>query len=388
MPHPLLTLGIVLSTALAFAAPATGPTDTQTENIDYTQLLQSGSSKISASGPTGFRTVTGPRELQFPQDHGPHPAYRLEWWYISGQLRPQAANNRDKRWGFQLTFFRLALEPDTLGRTGWQSPHLYMAHFAISDEDSRQHIGFERLSRTGAGLAGTRHNPVTVWLENWHFTARQKDQLFPAQLVALASDTAAGTVALNLTLNNSKPAVLQGDRGYSPKSAAPGNASHYYSYTRLRASGKLQLGKLQANVEGEAWLDHEWSTSSLDQHQTGWDWFSLQLDDGRDLMFYRLRQKDGKTDPFSRGVLVAKDGSYRPLLPGDIEFTVLEHWQSPGGSRYPVEWKLRLPKENLTLRITPLFEDQEWRQRLRYWEGAVTVDGSVPGHGYLELSGY
>ena len=390
---------LLITTALWPIAYPTG--DTSSNTIDYNQLLRP---QAEADQSSAFRFVTGPRPLEFPRDHGPHPDYRLEWWYLTGQLRAKAPNKLPGPWGFQITFFRLGLGDKSTGNSArdnarnstrdnsrdnaWQQPQLYMAHFAISDVQHQRHIGFERLSRAGAALAGAETSPLRVWLENWSLESQQSEQLFPARLAALATDSDLGTVALKLHIDSHKPPVLQGERGYSPKSATPGNASHYYSYTRLRSQGQLQLGGNTVAVEGDAWLDHEWGSSSLDHNQTGWDWFSLQLDDGRELMFYRLRLQGGATDPFSRGTLVASNGSHRVLMPTDVKLTALAHWQSPSGRSYPLRWQLDVPSEQLSLRIAPLFNDQEWRQRLRYWEGAITVSGSHRGHGYMELSGY
>ena len=203
-----------------------------------------------------------------------------------------------------------------------------------------------------------------------------------------------GNVEIDLSLNTAKPVVLQGDRGLSQKSAEPGNASYYYSYTRLPTRGTVRVGETTFAVEGASWLDREWSTSALGSEQSGWDWFALQLDDGRDLMFYRLRRKDGGTDPHSKGVLVAADGSSRLLGWSEVTLQPLGEWVSPKtGDRYPARWRLRLPAENLDLTVTPKVADQEMRLTVRYWEGAVAVNGragerKIGGQGYLEMTRY
>ncbi|MDT8342471.1 MAG: lipocalin family protein, partial [Longimicrobiales bacterium] len=192
-----------------------------------------------------------------------------------------------------------------------------------------------------------------------------------------------------------KPLVLQGERGLSRKGPEPGNASYYYSFTRLEASGRVRVDGVEHPVSGTAWLDREWSTSALSAGQVGWDWFALQLADGRDLMVYRLRREDGSTDPLSKGVLVAADGAGRPLAAGDFGLEVLERWRSPlDGAVYPSVWRVTVPGEALDLRVTPVRADQELNVTVRYWEGAVDVTGSgergapVTGRGYVELTGY
>lgn len=343
--------------------------------VDYVQMLQGQSEEP-------FETVTSPRPFLFPEDHGAHPDYRLEWWYVTGNLN----DSENNAIGFQLTFFRTALRRGE--GEGWKSPQLYLGHFALTDRLTKRHYAFERLSRTGAGLSGVRSTPFELWLDNWALKSMQQDQLFPLHLKTRATDKEVGVISLDIKLESKKPMVLQGDRGFSQKSDKVGNASHYYSYTRLAASGEIQVGKRHSTVNGSAWLDREWSSSSLDKNQVGWDWFALQLDDGRELMFYQLRQSDGAMDPYSRGVLVDKDGSYRSILPAEVELTSIDHWRDDRGSRYPIAWRMQLPDYGLDLRVQPLIEDQAWKGRFRYWEGAVKVSGSHSGQGYLELTGY
>jgi predicted secreted hydrolase len=203
-----------------------------------------------------------------------------------------------------------------------------------------------------------------------------------------------GDVALDLELSARKPVVLQGDRGLSRKGAEPGNASYYYSFTRMPASGTVRLGRETLAVSGEAWMDREWSTSGLGEGVQGWDWFAVQLNDGRELMLYRLRRRDGGVDPFSAGSLVAADGGVRRLDAGDVQVETLGQWTSPkSGVRYPSRWRVSVPKAELKLTLEPRLADQELNVGTRYWEGAVSVAGSagdtpIAGQGYVELVGY
>ena len=342
-------------------------------------------SALGGNEHTGYQRVYQPRPFEFPTDHGPHPEFRNEWWYLTGNL----ADATGRPFGYQLTIFRIALSPTAPPMDSpWRTNQVYMGHFALTDVAGHRHYGFERFSRGALGLAGAQATPFRVWLEDWALTGAEAD-LFPLHLRARE-----GEITLDLTLNAGKPVVLQGDRGLSQKSAESGNASYYYSYTRLPTQGVVSLGGQSFTVGGASWLDREWSTSALGPEQSGWDWFALQLDDGRDLMFYRLRRKDGGMDSFSTGMLIEADGRTRRLRGSEVELQPLGEWVSPHTrDRYPAGWRLRLPAEKLDLTITPKVVDQEMRLTVRYWEGAVTVNGqagerTVSGQGYLEMTRY
>ena len=340
---------------------------------------------LGGEGPGGFARATAPRDFRFPDDHGPHPEFRHEWWYFTGNLRAPGG----RRFGYQLTFFRFALSPDLPDRgSRWGTNQAYMAHFAVTDAQGNRFRFFERTGRGALGIAGATARPFRVWLDDWSVEGADASTL-PIRLRA-----AEGGTSVDLVLDSAGPIVLQGDRGLSRKGAAPGNASYYYSMTRLATRGNVLVEDTSLPVEGSSWLDREWGTSSLEKGQSGWDWFALQLSDGRDLMFYRLRRGDGGADPFSAGTLVLPDGSFRPLSPDDVRVEILEHWRSPeSGARYPSRWRLRLPTEGLELEVVPRVADQELRTAVRYWEGAVGVRGTargkpVEGDGYVELTGY
>ena len=329
----------------------------------------------------GFARATAPREFVFPDDHGPHPDYRNEWWYFTGNL--DGADGR--RIGFQATFFRIGLAAQPIERASqWATGEAWMAHLAVSDAGSGTHRAAERFARGAMGLAGATTQPLHVWLEDWRLASTDGGATW-----TLTAD--AGDFALDLILRTERPVVLQGERGLSRKSTEPGNASYYYSVPRRATSGTVTLDGATHAVAGLAWLDREWSTSALGADQAGWDWFALQLADGRDLMYYRLRRKDGSVDPLSRGSLV--DGAGRRVeLGADLALQPRRHWEAPDGRRFPVEWELTLPGAPHPLRVVAVLDDQYMALAVRYWEGMVDVrdpaTGAALGRGYLEMTGY
>lgn len=332
---------------------------------------------------TGFDRALAVRPFQFPADHGPHPNFRDEWWYVTGNL--DGPNGR--RFGFQITFFRHGIRRGKRpGESHWAGQDAWMAHFALTDVANQRYHSFQRISREAIGLAGAQAKPFKVWLDDWvleaspekgnpwHFRAQQEG------------------VELDLMLSPGKVPVLQGDRGLSQKSMEPGNASYYYSMTRMRAHGRVKVKDEPMPVSGLAWLDREWSTSMLAPDQAGWDWFSLQLDSGEDLMYFRMRRKNGEEDPLSSGAWIAPDGTSRHLNREDVKLTSLSKWRSPAGYDYPASWQLLMVQTGQKLRVKPVLSDQEFRHDARYWEGAVDVTdaetGRNLGRGYVELTGY
>lgn len=347
----------------------------------------------------GFARALEPRDFRFPEDHGPHPDFRTEWWYLTGNL--EGADG--ERYGFQFTIFRSALDPaQPDGTSAWSTNQVYMGHLALTDSAGGTFESRERFSRGALGLAGAQARPFRVWLEDWSLESMDSvgsarddsrdgraESTFPVHLEA-----ADGGIGLDLVLENTKPMVLQGDRGLSQKGPEPGNASFYYSFTRLEASGSVLMRGREVRVEGQAWLDREWSTSVLSEDQVGWDWFALQLSDGRDLMFYQLRLRDGTQDPLSKGVLVDGQGGSRLLSSEEVRLQIVDTWTSPiDGSEYPSGWRLVIPNDSIDLEVLPLIPSQELNLTFRYWEGAVRVRGMVgeapiDGRGYVELTGY
>lgn len=342
-------------------------------------IAMSGSAQASdlgallGGGNDNFKKVQPGQTIQLPEDHAAHPDYRSEWWYLTGNLKDE----QGREYGMQWTLFRQAIEQDLRTSNPWLTPQLWLAQFAITDLERGSHQQDERASRQGPGLAGASGGEY--WLREWRL-ASQGAALFPATLKVQSK-----IGELNLTVNAAKPLVLQGKAGYSEKS--PGNASFYYSYPRLQLSGTLIRDGEIRTVTGQGWFDHEWSSSVLAEWQSGWDWFSLQLADGRELMLFRLRTKAGRANPENRyGILIEQDGSSRVLAPDAIRLTPGNTWRGPKGQAYPVEWQLSAGDLNLTIRARQ--PNQAMTGRFDYWEGAVTVSGDAKGVGYLEMTGY
>jgi len=338
-----------------------------------------------ADAQAGYLRAEGPVPVQFPRDHGPHPDYQTEWWYYTGNL--DTADGR--HFGYQLTFFRRALVPPAGRRartSAWGTDQVYMAHFALTDAGMDHYQAFERFARGAADLAGAQASPYQVWLDDWSV---QEEESGTVRLRA-----AQGGLALDLHLADQKGPILQGDRGYSQKGPDPGNASYYYSQTHLETSGIVQAGGASYRVAGLSWMDHEWSTNSLSAGQVGWDWFSIQLDDGSELMVFQLRREDGSIDPFSSGMLVRPDGTTRHLRRDEFDILVQDTWRSPqSGAIYPSRWLVSVPSAGLALTIEPYVAGQELNVSYAYWEGAVRIQGRhagrpVQGSGYVELTGY
>jgi predicted secreted hydrolase len=342
---------------------------------------------LNAAATDGFSRATAPRAFSFPADHGAHDGYRTEWWYFTGNLDGAAGDS----YGFELTFFRFGLPVEPAARESrFASDAIWMAHFALTDVAAESFVADERLSRETLGLAGVTLEPLRIWVEDW--SADGTFDRGEGSVVLRASTSAA---AIELKLRGFERIVLQGEQGLDRKGPEPGNASYYYSAPRLSVTGTVRVGdRAPDEVTGAAWMDREWGTSALSAGVAGWDWFALQLGDGRDLMFYRLRRTDGSASPFSSGTLTDATGATRRLRAADVELEVAELWRSSAsGVTYPVAWRMVVPSERLELTITPALRDQELRLSVRYWEGAVEIAGragdeEVRGRGYLELAGY
>jgi len=335
---------------------------------------------IGGDADAGFARALAPREFRFPAEHGPHPEFKNEWWYFTGNL----ATKDGRRFGYQVTFFRIGLAAGGPEReSAWATRQIWMAHVALSDIQAGEHQARERITREAIGLAGAETDPLGLWVEDWRIDRAADSGSWTIRIAAKG-------FGLELDLEEQRPPVLQGDAGLSQKSAEPGNASYYYSIPRLTTRGVVRVVDDSYRVQGLSWLDREWSTSALGPDQVGWDWFSLQLTDGSDLMYYRLRRRDGSADPHSCGSLVGADGDRLDLRPDAQELRPLDWWRGPDGTRYPIAWSLHILPLDRTLTVRALIPDQLMDLSVRYWEGAVEVlegDESV-GYGYLEMTGY
>jgi predicted secreted hydrolase len=335
-----------------------------------------------------WKQADAPRVWRFPRDHGAHPSYRTEWWYFTGNLRDGDGN----RYGYQLAFFRQGIRPvPSDPRNPWSIRDLYLAHFAITDVSAGRFITDERVSRTGPGLAGARTDELSVRLLDW--SAKGVGN----RIVLKAKSTEVG---LCLDLTPLKTVVTHGENGLSRKGDQAGQASYYVSCTDVRTAGWLKKtgASIAATVRGVSWFDHEFGSNQLTADQSGWDWFSLHLTDGTELMLYLLRRVDGSVEPASSGTLVEKTGVSRHIALSQIKVEVLDHWKSnKSGGLYPSRWRIRIPPEGVELIVSPLLSNQELltpgSTGITYWEGAVDGRGTSRGRsitceGYVELTGY
>jgi predicted secreted hydrolase len=323
--------------------------------------------------------------LTFPRDHGSHPAFRTEWWYVTGQL----ADTDGRRYGFELTFFRQGLDPSppAPGSSALRARQVLAAHLAVAEIGKGTMRFAQRVRRIAAGMAGAREDDLNLFLDDWEM------RRLPSGAITFVSDDRDGGTVLTLELQPGRPPVLQGDNGLSRKGPEVGNASVYVSLPRLAARGRLTLDGRERAVQGEAWFDHEWGTSQLGAAVVGWDWLGLRLADGRELMLYRLRDADGSAAPQSAGTLVQRDGTTHRLVASDFTLEPLSWWTSPRiGGRYPARLRVRVPGVGLDLAVRPEIADAELDARAStgtiYWEGPVAVTGTTAGEGYLELTGY
>ncbi len=332
-----------------------------------------------------YRSAVPGYHFQFPRDYFNHPNYQTEWWYYTGNVR--AAN--DHAFGFELTFFRFGVSPRKSVDSPWDVQNIYMAHFAVSDLGAHRFFYRERFNRAGPGLAGVNAQRAIVWNGNWSV------QWHGAQewLRALTED-----YALDFTLTPLKPPVINGRDGVSKKGPGRGEASHYFSITRLKAAGTLRVRNHRYQVTGVSWMDHEFFTEPSNPTLVGWDWFSIQLDDDTELMLYRLRLKSGAESPYSSGTYVDAAGHSQFLSKRDFTVSPGACWTSPRThGHYPTAWRIAVPSLHLDLKLTTPLEDQELvgnnRYSPTYWEGAVRLEGTesgkpVHGVGYLEMTGY
>lgn len=331
-------------------------------------------------------------KFSFPRDHAAHPQYSTEWWYYTGHLRDQSG----RRFGYQLTWFRQALLPQLVNRTShWATRDVVFAHFALTDENNKRFFFTDRIGRSAAGIAGSSTRNAHVWIGDWDLRFNGQIQSLHARGNSNAKATDGAPFSLDLTQTPLKPLVVHGQSGVSQKAQGLGHASHYYSFTCLKTRGTLKVGNERLQVDGQSWFDHEFGSNQLARNQIGWDWFALQLNDGRELMLYRMRLRGGGTDPFSSGTLIAKNGKSQALSLRDFSFQPLATWKSAQtGATYPSRWRVRIPRAKLDLTVEPTVANQELvtarSTGIAYWEGSVRVleSGRNIGQGYVELTGY
>lgn len=333
-----------------------------------------------------WKKALPPYSFSFPADHSSHPDYKIEWWYYTGNLTADDG----RRFGYQLTFFRVGVDREPQNPSRWTVRDLYSAHFAVSDIDRGRFSNAEKINRAGIGWAGALTDGYRVWNEDWE--AKLDDR--GVHILTAADDQ----IGIELELKPGKPPVAHGSDGVSRKGSAPGNASHYYSLTRMPTSGFLTVNGERISVSGLSWMDHEFGSSFLEKGQMGWDWMSLQLDDGTDLMLYRFRRNDSTRDVHSNGTIVYSDGRNFAIPFDRFEMEPIETWRSSrSGGEYPVRWRVRVPERGIEIEVRAVISDQEMRTGestgVTYWEGSVEIDGThrgrpVRGRGYLEMTGY
>ncbi|GAB1111925.1 MAG: lipocalin-like domain-containing protein [Shewanella algae] len=352
-------------------------------------------SRVMGTASEGYAKVEPGAALQFPKDHLPHPRFRQEWWYLTANLTTQSGEPL----GLQWTQFRIALSPDEPESSSpWATNQLYMAHSALSFQDSHQSA--ERWARGALAApqgkaahpqgaqdktqAGAMGLPLRVWLDNWRWQSQAasgpNSGLFPASLQVSEED-----FAFELQLDSQAELQIQGEKGFSRKNAAGTVASYYYSQPFIRVEGRVRHKEQWLQVSGNAWLDREWSSEFLSRGQQGWDWFALRLDDGSALMLFQLREQENKA--FFSGKRMYPDGSGHPLALDDISLSV-KNWQQTASGRYPVAWQLELPGESLSLTLEALNPNAAMNLSIPYWEGPITIKGTQTGVGYMELTGY
>jgi predicted secreted hydrolase len=350
-------------------------------------LLTLGIALNASTAGDPYRLALPNYRFEFPRDHFNHPEFQTEWWYYTGNLRTA----KGRRFGFELTFFRQAADRQPTA-TVWDLKDVWMAHLALSDMDGRQFLHTERLNRAGPGIAGADLKQARVWNGNW-----QSQWTFDPAIAGGSTQTlqaVADRFSFELSLKAEKPPVINGENGVSQKAAGPGKASHYISFTRLATTGVIVLDGKRFSVEGSSWMDHEFFSHQMEASQTGWDWFSLQLEDRSELMLFRLRRKGGSLDPYSAGTYVDPQGHARHLASSDFTMTPGKTWTSAAtGGHYPMEWAIEIPSIGFKAAIRTPMVQQELTGSTTYWEGAIDIDATklgrrLAGVGYLEMTGY
>jgi predicted secreted hydrolase len=342
---------------------------------------------VSCADAKGFAAAVPGYRYAFPRDHGPHPAFQTEWWYYTGHLTAESG----RTYGYQLTFFRRGNDADAVRKnpSRWALKNVFLAHFAVTNESEKQFRYAEKANRPGVATAGAEAKRSRVWNGPW-FTEERDGAIV---LSAVADDR-----SILLRVKPSRPPVIHGRDGVSRKGPGKTQTSHYYSMTRMETTGTLTINGRLETVKGLSWMDHEFGSNQLSDQQVGWDWFGLHLDNGMDLMLYRIRREDGTVEPVSSGTLIEPDGRTTHLPFEAFVYSIRDTWKSrKSNTVYPSRWTIAVPDHDLELTITPAVANQELvtsrSTRVTYWEGSVVVKGrvggeKVTGRGYAELTGY
>lgn len=372
----IVSIGLVILAITIFGFSLVEPLSSNQVSAN-TEL---GTADIDSSG---FQRAIDPYDWDFPRDYGAHPDFKTEWWYYTGNV----TSDEGRRFGFQFTLFRSALTPENYeSDSEWRANQIHMAHFTVSDIAEEQFYHDERYSRGGAGLAGVTTDPLYhVWLEDWQVIAEDADA--SRQHMSIKNQE----VALDFILEQVKPTALQGKDGLSRKGEQVGNASYYYSLSRLATTGTITIGDNSYEVTGNTWMDHEFATNALPDNTQGWDWFGLIFDNNMELMVGQVRLEDGTIEPQLGGLLIYPDGTTRYLASDDFTITATTTWTSPHTDGvYPAGWDIQVTGEDeFMIHVTPLMPDQElYGTGITYWEGAVHITGDMTGYGYAELTGY
>lgn len=327
-----------------------------------------------------FRKISPDYTPQFPNDFYYKEGYRVQWWYFTGHL----FDREGREFGYELTFFAVGVQTRAY-KSKFGVDNIYISHFALTDVAGKRYYSSEKSDSGAYGFAGAEVKDLRVWVDD----NKMEGTTERIHIAALDRDR-----SFELELTPAKRVVLNGQKGFSRKSEdSPAIASWYFSYTDLATSGSLKIGDKTFSVHGKSWFDREISSGRMGKSEEGWDWFAIQLDDGREVMIYIMRKADGTADKYSSGTFVYRDGKYRHLNIDDFSITSSRHYKSARtGAQYPSQWEIRIPGEGLTLKVTPLLEDQEFIATTStgnyYWEGTCRVEGSAAGRAYVELTGY
>ena len=355
------------------------------EKIDFESKVDI--SEVMSVNDSSFKKAIEPIDFSFPQDHFAHNDYKIEWWYFTGNL----TSKEGSKFGYQFTIFRNGISTDTNKISSFDSKNFYLAHFAISDISNNNFYFSEKTSREAVEIAGSSMEKSVIFIENWQIKIiSDNNKQFPTFEISSEDSTK----SINFQLIPNKNIVLHGDKGLSQKSNQAGNASYYYSFTNLNTKGNIRIKNKNYEVSGKSWFDREWSTSALNENQSGWDWFSLQLNDSTEIMCFRLRDKNNNTD-FAKGTFVDKNGNVSNFKANDFSIKPIEFYKSDSGKKYPSKWlfEYKYKEKNISLEIKTQIPEQELRLFTDYYEGSVSFTGkngqnSVSGYGYVELTGY